>query len=119
MPAMPRFIRLLSLLFLAACAPLPPQSVPLQAQSPAPLSLPLPAATGQPLLSPAPMQSPLSATLPGKAAKLDSGKAYRCGNRKTCRQIASCEEAYYLLHHCGLSRLDRDGDGIPCESLCQ
>ena len=55
----------------------------------------------------------------GKAAKLDSGKAYRCGSRKTCRQIASCEEAYYLLHHCGLSRLNRNSDGIPCESLCQ
>ena len=111
MIAMPRLLRLLWLLSLAACTPLPPQAVPLQAQHPAPI----PAVAGQPLLSPIPPRASRS----GKAAKLDSGKAYRCGGRKTCRQIASCEEAYYLLHHCGLSRLDRDGDGIPCELLCQ
>lgn len=109
----PRLLRLLCLLSLAACTPPMPQTVALQAQRPAPI----PAVAGQPLLSPSPI--PPRASRSGKAAKLDSGKAYRCGGRKTCRQIASCEEAYYLLHHCGLSRLDRDGDGIPCESLCQ
>lgn len=37
---------------------------------------------------------------------------------KTCRQISSCGEAMHLLNDCGLSRLDGDGDGVPCESLC-
>lgn len=37
---------------------------------------------------------------------------------KTCRQIGSCEEALHLLYTCGLRRLDRDRDGIPCEGLC-
>ncbi|WP_083455615.1 excalibur calcium-binding domain-containing protein [Sphingopyxis sp. 113P3] len=30
----------------------------------------------------------------------------------------SCEEAYFYLNQCGLHRLDRDDDGIPCESIC-
>ncbi|MFB9061263.1 MULTISPECIES: excalibur calcium-binding domain-containing protein [Sphingobium] len=30
----------------------------------------------------------------------------------------SCSEAYHYLNECGLSRLDGDGDGVPCESIC-
>ncbi len=30
-----------------------------------------------------------------------------------------CEEAKFYLTQCGLTRLDRDGDGVPCESLCR
>lgn len=37
---------------------------------------------------------------------------------KFCSQITSCEEAKFLLNQCGLKRLDNDGDGTPCESLC-
>ena len=28
-----------------------------------------------------------------------------------------CEEARFYLTQCGLTKLDRDGDGVPCESL--
>lgn len=42
-----------------------------------------------------------------------------CGVRKTCGQMASCEEAQAYLARCGDKRVDRDGDGVPCESLCQ
>jgi hypothetical protein len=41
-----------------------------------------------------------------------------CGAKKTCGQMASCEEAMFYLTQCGLSRLDGDSDGVPCESLC-
>ena len=41
-----------------------------------------------------------------------------CGNKRTCKEMASCAEAKYYMSHCGLSRLDRDKDGIPCESIC-
>lgn len=44
--------------------------------------------------------------------------AYACDGRHLCRQMRSCEEAYYFLRTCGVSRLDGDHDGIPCESLC-
>ncbi|MGH8591079.1 MAG: excalibur calcium-binding domain-containing protein [Gammaproteobacteria bacterium] len=33
--------------------------------------------------------------------------------------MISCEEAKLYLNQCGLSRIDRDGDGMPCESLCR
>jgi endonuclease YncB( thermonuclease family) len=41
-----------------------------------------------------------------------------CGSKRYCREMASCEEAKFYLTQCGLSRLDRDDDGIPCENLC-
>lgn len=46
-----------------------------------------------------------------------SGK-YQCGAKSTCKQMSSCEEAKFYLNTCGLRRLDRDGDGVPCEAVC-
>jgi hypothetical protein len=42
-----------------------------------------------------------------------------CAIRKTCNQMASCDEARFQLESCNNRRLDRDGDGIPCESICR
>ena len=42
-----------------------------------------------------------------------------CGSKRYCKQMASCAEAKFYLQQCGLNRLDRDGDGIPCESICK
>ena len=41
-----------------------------------------------------------------------------CGSKRYCRQMNSCEEARAFLSQCGLSRLDGDKDGVPCEVLC-
>lgn len=35
----------------------------------------------------------------------------------TCGQMANCEQAKQALN-CGNTRLDRDKDGVPCESIC-
>ncbi len=35
----------------------------------------------------------------------------------TCGQMANCAQAKQALK-CGNSRLDRDKDGVPCESIC-
>jgi endonuclease YncB( thermonuclease family) len=43
----------------------------------------------------------------------------RCGSKRTCGQMGSCAEARFFLEQCGLTRLDGDGDGVPCESLCR
>lgn len=43
----------------------------------------------------------------------------KCGQKRYCREMASCEEAKFYLQECGLSALDRDGDGVPCEALCR
>lgn len=62
--------------------------------------------------------------LPRSGASRRSGNAEtrtgRCGGvKKTCSDMASCEEALYYLHRCGMKGLDRNGDGMPCESLCR
>ncbi|TIU12347.1 MAG: excalibur calcium-binding domain-containing protein, partial [Mesorhizobium sp.] len=33
--------------------------------------------------------------------------------------FGSCDEAQWYLHNCSWGRkLDRDGDGVACETLC-
>lgn len=45
---------------------------------------------------------------------------FSCDDGKTyCKSLSSCEEAVFKLNECGLTRLDRDGDGVPCENLCR
>ena len=41
-----------------------------------------------------------------------------CGIKRYCKQMNFCEEARAFLNQCGLSRLDGDKDGVPCEALC-
>src|SRR3989344_92064 len=43
---------------------------------------------------------------------------YSCAGKTTCGQMSSCAEAQFYLSSCGVSSLDRDGDGVPCETLC-
>lgn len=44
---------------------------------------------------------------------------FQCGEKRYCNQMSSCAEAQFYLHQCGLTRLDGDGDGVPCEKLCR
>lgn len=44
--------------------------------------------------------------------------AFSCDGRHLCRQMRSCEEAYFFLNVCGVHRLDGDSDGVPCEAIC-
>ena len=46
-------------------------------------------------------------------------QTFSCSTKRKCSEMTSCEEARFYLEKCGLSRLDGDGDGIPCESLCR
>lgn len=39
------------------------------------------------------------------------------GLPRTCGQMVSCEQAKQALK-CGNTKLDRDNDGVPCESIC-
>lgn len=55
----------------------------------------------------------------GFPAKSFSEANRECGQKHYCKNMNSCEEAMFFLNDCGLSSLDRDGDGIPCESLCK
>tara|TARA_R110002051_G_scaffold303631_1_gene372628 strand:- start:11373 stop:11666 length:294 start_codon:yes stop_codon:yes gene_type:complete len=46
-----------------------------------------------------------------------TGGAQCKGLPRTCGQMANCEQAKQALK-CGNTRLDRDKDGVPCESIC-
>jgi endonuclease YncB( thermonuclease family) len=52
-------------------------------------------------------------------SSLKKKKGFTCAGKTKCAQMSSCEEAYFYLEKCGLNRLDRDKDGIPCETLCR
>lgn len=54
-----------------------------------------------------------------RSAVSDATTSGSCGSKRTCGQMASCAEARHYLNDCGLSKLDKDGDGTPCESLCR
>lgn len=40
---------------------------------------------------------------------------YVCDGRQLCSQMRSCEEATWFLQHCPDTKMDGEGDGIPCE----
>lgn len=48
-----------------------------------------------------------------------SSSEFRCGERRYCSQMRSCEEARFHLRQCGVETIDGDGDGEPCETLCR
>lgn len=43
---------------------------------------------------------------------------FSCSGKRFCKQMVSCDEARYYLEVYGVYRLDRDNDGVPCESIC-
>lgn len=46
-------------------------------------------------------------------------RGFVCAGKTKCAQMTSCAEARFYLTQCGLRRLDRDNDGIPCETICR
>ena len=40
---------------------------------------------------------------------------YKCDGRQHCSQMTSYEEAKYFIRYCPNTKMDGDGDGIPCE----
>jgi endonuclease YncB( thermonuclease family) len=59
--------------------------------------------------------------LQNKAASAikSGGTDFICGSKQNCSEMTSCEEAKFYLYACGLTRLDRDGNGVPCEPKCK
>ncbi len=52
------------------------------------------------------------------APEVSSG-GMQCRGKRYCREMASCEEANFYLKACGVSSLDGDDDGVPCETICR
>lgn len=53
--------------------------------------------------------------LPARSA---ASQQYSCGAKHYCREMSSCAEARFYLEQCGVSTMDGDGDGQPCEQVC-
>lgn len=51
--------------------------------------------------------------------KAAAANSLQCGGKRKCGDMSRCAEANFYLSQCGLSRLDRDHDGVPCESICR
>lgn len=54
---------------------------------------------------------------PKKEPKQKSER-FSCEGKRTCKQMSSCDEAMFHLNECGNKKLDRNHDGVPCESIC-
>lgn len=59
-------------------------------------------------------------------AQITAAKTYQaertdttCGSKRYCKQMKDCGEAKYHLLQCSIKSLDRDNDGMPCESICK
>lgn len=84
-----------------------------------------------PKMSPSAKQTPMSLPEPRSNNRHSSYAApksiatpilqtsQQCQGKRTCSQMSNCAEARFYLTQCGVSRLDGDGDGVPCEKLCR
>ena len=54
-----------------------------------------------------------------KNTSKNTKQKFKCEGKRYCKEMSSCEEAFFYLRQCGLSRLDRDKDGVPCEVICR
>ena len=50
-----------------------------------------------------------------------SGKSVKASQlalsgKTDCSQMSSCEEAKFHIRNCPTTKMDGDGDGVPCES---
>lgn len=44
-----------------------------------------------------------------------ASQRFSCDGRIYCSQMRSCEEAMYFLQNCPNTKMDGNGDGVPCE----
>jgi cold shock CspA family protein len=50
-----------------------------------------------------------------KGADSRQATHFSCDGRQYCSQMRSCEEAEYFIRNCPDTKMDGNGDGIPCE----
>ncbi|MBV0932669.1 excalibur calcium-binding domain-containing protein [Marinobacterium weihaiense] len=46
----------------------------------------------------------------------DADSRFRCDGRQHCSQMTSRAEAEFFTRNCPNTKMDGDGDGIPCEN---
>jgi len=90
-----------------------PFSAPMSPAVPAPASPPV-RPTPEPISHAAQATpDPTPYTVPATtAAPL---QPFQCDGRTRCAQMTSCAEATYFIKQCPGTKMDGDGDGVPCE----
>ena len=63
----------------------------------------------------APEVSDSTRPVPLSASPNSGGATFRCDGRIYCSQMTSCAEATYFLSNCPGTKMDGNGDGVPCE----
>lgn len=63
------------------------------------------------------LSSPATASASFKPRTNSSALAptFQCDGRQHCSQMSSYDEAVFFLRNCPNTKMDGDGDGIPCE----
>jgi len=57
-----------------------------------------------------------SRAVPFQSSNGSGSSEFRCDGRTHCSQMTSCAEATYFLKNCPGTKMDGDGDGVPCEN---
>jgi cold shock CspA family protein len=55
------------------------------------------------------------ATATARRPSAPAAPQWRCDGRQHCSQMTSCAEAKFFIRNCPNTKMDGDGDGIPCE----
>jgi endonuclease YncB( thermonuclease family) len=71
------------------------------------------AAIGKPLTESEP------ATGDGQRDQREQLPSFTCGTKRTCSAMTSCAEATFYYQMCGVSSLDGNDDGTPCNDICR
>ncbi|WP_129134677.1 excalibur calcium-binding domain-containing protein [Luteimonas sp. YGD11-2] len=70
--------------------------------------------------APVPEATPTAAAAPARAdpapVMRTPAQRFSCDGRQHCSQMRSCEEATFFIRNCPNTKMDGDGDGVPCES---
>ena len=57
-----------------------------------------------------------AASISSYAAKKEDNRIYSCAGKVYCSEMTSCDEAKFYQRNCPGTKMDGDGDNIPCES---
>ena len=63
--------------------------------------------------------APVPASPAASAPKAAGSGGFTSAGKRYCRQMTSCEEAKFYLTQCGVTTLDGNRNGTPCETLCR
>lgn len=61
-------------------------------------------------------RSESSHSMPAVSPTREIRGRYRCDGRTRCTEMTSCDEAKFFIQNCPRTKMDGDGDGVPCES---